>query len=111
MALETVAPVLAKDFVSVRIDTDRMVGANDILKRYGAGEAGIPWFVFLDGDGRTVVTSNHPKDGNIGYPGEEPGATHFRQMLEKAARRMTAADVDALVRSAIAFREVRLPPE
>lgn len=111
MALENVAPVLARDFVFVRLDADRMLGASDILKRYGADSAGLPWFVFLDGDGKTVVTSDHPKDGNIGYPGEEPGATHFRQMLQKAARRMTESEIDALVKSAIAFRDVRLPGE
>jgi hypothetical protein len=111
MALENVAPVLAKDFVFVRIDADRMLGASDMLKRYGADAAGIPWFVFLDGDGKTVATSDHPKDGNIGYPGEEPGATHFRQMLHKAARRMTAQEIDTLVKSAIAFRDVRFSGE
>jgi len=103
--------VLAKDFAFVRIDADRMLGAGDVLMRCGADSAGIPWFVFLDGDGSTMVTSDHPKDGNIGDPGEEPGATHFRQMLQKAARRMTEPAIDTRVKSAIAFRDVKLPGE
>jgi hypothetical protein len=65
--------------------------------------------VFLDGEGKPVATSDHPKEGNIGYPGEEPGATHFKQMLETAARRMTPAEIDALVKGAVGFRDQKLP--
>lgn len=110
MALEDVRPVLSKDFTFVRIDTDRMIGGDGLLKRFGATGEGIPWFAFLDGSGSAIVTSTAPKGGNIGYPGEERGASWFRQMLEKVAKRMTAAEIDALVKSAIAFRDAKLPP-
>ena len=43
MALKDVAPVLAKDLVFVRIDTDRMVGGENLLKRLNNGKNdGIP---------------------------------------------------------------------
>ena len=67
MASPNVAPVLAKEFVSLKIEADRMVGGKEILKRYQANERGIPWFVFLDGDGTAMVTSDGPK-GNVGFP-------------------------------------------
>jgi hypothetical protein len=109
MALPDVAPVLAKDFEFLMLDTDRMDAANDVMKRYGAKDTGIPWFVFVDGDGTGIANSEHPTEGNIGYPGEEPGATHFKQMLQKAAKRITPDEIDRLVKSAVAFMDAKLP--
>ena len=105
MALKDVAPLLAKDFVALKIDQDRMVGGGDLLKRYCAKPGGIPWFVFLDGDGKVLITSDDPGRGNIGYPGDAP---HFRRMLEKVASRITPAEIDALVASARAFTRAKL---
>lgn len=110
MALETVAPVLAKDFVDVKIDTDRMIGGNDILKRYLKRPGGIPWFVFADGDGRPIITSDDPDNGNVGFPAQDFEIAHFRRMLEKVARRITPAEVEMLTQSLVAFRDVKLPP-
>ena len=98
MASPNVAPVLAKEFVSLKLEADRMVGGKDILKRYQANEGGIPWFVFLDGDGKAVVTSDGPK-GNVGFPAAPHEIAHFRTMLERSKRRLSDADIDALVKS------------
>ena len=67
-----------------------------MLKRCGADSAGIPWFVFLDGDGKAVVTSDGPK-GNVGFPAAPHEIAHFRAMLERSRRRLTDADINALV--------------
>ena len=40
--------------------------------------AGLPWFVFLDGDGKAVITSTDPDGRNIGYPGLAGSEPHFR---------------------------------
>jgi hypothetical protein len=98
MASPNVAPVLAKAFVSLKLEADRMVGGKEILKRYQANEAGIPWFVFLDVDGRAVVTSDGPK-GNVGFPAAPHEIAYFRTMLEQSTRSLTAADITALVAS------------
>ena len=98
MASPNVAPVLAKEFVSLKIEADRMVGGKEILKRYQANEGGIPWFVFLDGDGTAVVTSDGPK-GNVGFPAAPHEIAHFRTMLERAKRKLSDADIAALVAS------------
>lgn len=109
MALNTVAPILAKDFVSVKIDTDRMTGGNDVLKRYSQKAEGIPWFVFLDGDGKAIITSTDPDNGNIGFPAQDSEIAYFKVMLEKVAGRMTKEDIDTLIKSLVAFRDVKLP--
>jgi hypothetical protein len=109
MALKDVAPVLAKDFVTLMIDQDRMVGGNDMLKRYCAKPGGIPWFVFLDGDGTALITSDDPDTGNIGYPGGDVEAPHFKQMLEKVARQITPAEIEMLLKSAQAFTNAKIP--
>jgi len=98
MASPNVAPVLAKEFVSLRLEADRMVGGKEILKRYQPNEAGIPWFVFLDGDGKAVVTSDGPK-GNVGFPAAPHEIAHFRTMLEQSKRKLTDADINALITS------------
>ena len=47
MALEDVGPVLAKEFVVVKLDFDRGIGAKDIEKRYIDKDQGLPWFAFV----------------------------------------------------------------
>jgi len=108
MALEDVAPVLAKDFVVLKIDQDRMVGGKDLLARYRKQSGGLPWFVFLDGDGKVRITSDDPDRGNIGYPGWAGSEPHFRSMLQAAAKHMTPAEIDALIKSVKAFTTAKL---
>ena len=98
MASPTVAPILAKEFVSVKIEADRMIGGKAILNRYQADQGGIPWFVFLDGDGKAVVTSDGPK-GNVGFPAAPHEIAYFRTMLDRSRKVLTDADINALVAS------------
>ena len=110
MALRDVAPLLAKDFVELRIDRERMVGGSALMKRYNPTSEGIPWSVFLDADGKAIIDSNEPKRGNVGFPVQEFEIAHFRVMLEKVAKRMAREDIDVLTQSLVAFRDVKLPP-
>ena len=109
MALENIAPVLAKDFVALKIDTDRMIGGSDVLKRYLAASQGIPWFVFVDGDGKAIIDSTDPNNSNIGFPAQDFEIAWFKVMLEKVARRITPAEIEMLTKSLVAFRDVKLP--
>src|SRR5512142_2984449 len=112
MALENVSPVLAKDFVSLEIDTERTAGGKELRARYDRKDGGgIPWSVFIDGDGRPIIDSTDPAHGNIGFPAEDFEIAHFKVMLEKVARRITSADIDFLAKSLVAFRDVKLPPK
>lgn len=99
MARPDVAAVLGKDFVDLKIDTDRMTGGKELLKRYNATAAGgIPWFVFLDGKGQAVIDSVGPK-GNVGFPYEDAEVEHFVKMLQTAKRKLTDADIELLRKS------------
>ncbi len=109
MALKDVAPVLAKDFVTVGIDQDRMVGGNELLGKYNPGGGGIPWFAFLDGDGKAIITSNDPEHGNIGFPAQDSEIAHFKAMLTKVRKQITPEEIETLAKSLLAFRDVKLP--
>ncbi len=108
MALKDVAPVLAKDFVILKIDRDRMVGGKDLLARYRKQPGGLPWFVFLDADGKVIITSDDPDAGNVGYPRGDREEPHFRRMLGAAAKHITPAEIDALIKSVKAFANAKL---
>lgn len=109
MALPQVEQVLSKDFVTLKIDQDRTIGGRELLERLNPKPGGIPWSVFLDASGRTIITSDDPTRGNVGFPVQDFEIDHFKVMLGKAAKRMTAEDVEALGKSLVAFRDVKLP--
>lgn len=107
MATKDVAPVLAKEFIAVKVDYDRAIGAKDIQKRYTSKQEGLPWFAFVDGDGKAVITSTGPK-GNVGFPYQPDEIAHFKVMLQKVKKRITDAEMDALIKS---LEEVRKKAE
>lgn len=108
MAQPEVAALLAKDFVDLKIDTDRMTGGGDMAKelraKAGAKDGGIPWFVLQGADDAILATSD-AKDGNIGFPVKDEEIAHFVGMLEKARKNLTAADLETLRASLVASRE------
>jgi thioredoxin-related protein len=108
MARPEIAAILGRDFLDAKIDVDRMTGGKDVLGHYRKGEAGgIPWFVFMDGKGTVLATSDGPK-GNIGYPAEPHEIDHFLGMLKKTVRRIEPGQIDqievALRQAAAALR-------
>jgi hypothetical protein len=104
MALDDVAPVISKEFVTLKIDLDRSKGARDIVKRYAGKEQGLPWFALLDADGKAITTSTGPK-GNVGMPWSPEEVAHFGTMLKTAKKQLTDAQIDALIASIQEFRK------
>src|SRR5437016_4529036 len=98
MALENVAPVLAKEFIPLKLDYDRGIGAQDIERRYTSKSEGLPWFAFVDGDGHAVITSSTGR-GNVGCPWEPDEIVFFKTMLTTVKRHLTDADIDGLIAS------------
>jgi thiol-disulfide isomerase/thioredoxin len=94
MANEDVAAVLAKDFIEVKIDQDRMIGGKDLQKQLkpDAG-GGIPWFAFLDHDGKIVADSDIPGSGNLGCPYAPEEIDAFRTMLQTVRTNITDEDI------------------
>jgi hypothetical protein len=104
MAREDAAPLL-KDFVPVKVDTDRMTGGKDVLASYPrAKNQGIPWFVFLDPEGKELGDSIGPK-GNIGCPNTDEEIDAFLAILRRVAKSLGEEDFVALKKSLLAHRE------
>lgn len=105
MAGKEVAAILAKDFVEVKIDTDRMNGGGEMLKRYRKSDGGgIPWFAFLNAEGETVATSDGP-NGNVGCPWTDEEISAFGDILRKARLNLSDAAVDRLLQKLRDFRD------
>ena len=96
LARADMMPLINREFVDVKLDLSRMMGADEILRRYNPGKSGgIPWFVFLDSRGKALATSDGPK-GNIGYPATPEEIEHFINMLKKTARKLEPAQIDQI---------------
>ena len=98
MASKDVAPLLAREFVLLKIDYDRAKGAKEIEKRYIDTEQGLPWFAFLDGDGKALIHSTGPK-GNTGFPAQPDEIAHFKTMLQTVKKTLTDEDIAFLITS------------
>jgi hypothetical protein len=98
MASKDVAPVLEKEFVMLKVDFDRAKGAKEIQQRYIDKEQGLPWFAFLDGDGKAAIHSTGPK-GNTGFPAQPEEIAHFKTMLQTVKRHLTDDQIAFLVAS------------
>ena len=105
MATKDVAVLIAKEFVPVKLDYDRGIGAKDIERRFIEKEQGLPWFAFVAPDGKAIVHSTAPK-GNVGHPNSAEEVECFRTMLQTAKKHLTDADIDALITSLVAFNKV-----
>lgn len=108
MASKDVAPVLAKEFVSLKLDYDRFPGAKEIEKRFAKQEQGLPWFVFLDAEGKPLIHSTGP-NGNVGFPAKPEEIAYFKTMLEKVRKNLTADDIAFLVTSLEEANKKRQP--
>lgn len=102
------APVhdlLGKDFVLLKIDTERTEGGQAMLDEMRQGASGgIPWFVFLEPDGTVVTNSNGP-NGNLGCPWTDEEIAAFGDVLKKACRNIDAAGIEKLQGELLAARK------
>lgn len=76
-------------------------GAEELMAANGGAKAGIPYFFFVDKDGKTIVNSTRPakgddKGGNVGCPYEPKEIEWFMAMLEKAAPKMSKDETAAI---------------
>jgi len=88
-----VASLLARDYIDLKIDTDRMTLGKEVAKRLrGTEKGGIPWMVILDGDGKALIDADGP-DGNIGCPVQPGERTHFLKMITTTRNKLSTEDV------------------
>ncbi|MCK6482682.1 MAG: DUF255 domain-containing protein [Phycisphaerae bacterium] len=97
LADEKIAPVIAKAFVDVKIDQDRMKNAEEVIGAIRKDkQGGIPWFAFIDAGGKPLITSEGP-DGNVGCPVAPAEIAHFEKMLGYAGGKLSESDVKLLI--------------
>jgi len=105
MATKDVAALIAKEFVIIKLDSDRGIGAKDIARRFIDKEQGLPWFAFLDVDGKCLIHSTRPDGSNIGHPFKSDEVAFFRTMLQAVQRHLTANDISFLIQSLEVFNK------
>lgn len=89
-------PLIARDWIDVKIDTDRMPHGEEVAKELrGDRSGGIPWMVILDADGAELVAGDGP-GGNIGCPVTEEEAKWFFSMLKRTRQRLKDEELDVL---------------
>ena len=80
--------MLARDYVELKIDTDRHTNGKAVADRLRVGrDGGIPWILITDSSGKELVTSDGP-GGNVGCPVTKPEVEWFMTMLRKTARNL-----------------------
>ena len=105
MALPEIETILAKDFVPVKIDIDRMLGAEPIEEKYVNSYGGVPWIAILDSDGELLADSFNEEGRNIGSPWADWEVEYFGVMMREVPRNISEADIDAMLASFVAARE------
>lgn len=97
MAGPDVAPLLAREFVDLKIDQDRMVGGQEIKGRFpGSEKAGIPWFAVLSPDGKILVDSSF-QGSNIGFPATDEEIAAFGEFLKEGTKALSEAEIQKLL--------------
>ena len=100
-----VAPLLAKDFILLHVDSAGTPGARELKEKYPkAMNSGIPWFVILDAEGAEVADSNGPK-GNIGCPNTDEEIEIFLGILKKVRLNLSDDDLRVLKKSLVEHRD------
>ena len=104
MVRPEIAALLARDFVVLKVDIERTTGGAEMFDklRQKRGD-GIPWFAFLDAQGKELACSFGPK-GNTGYPSSDEEIAWFLKMLEAGAPKLTAEERATIRSSLVANR-------
>ena len=105
MAEPEIEKIVSKSFVDLKVETDRMIGGEELLKKYCPKQGGIPWFAFVSADDIVIATSDGP-NGNIGFPSSEDEIEHFLAILKETAR-FSKEEIQELDESLVANRKAR----
>ncbi len=128
------ADILAHDFVSVKIDEDRMAGGKDTANalRAETAQGGIPWFVFLDPSepilfrgpapekapegtlgpllrrNKAVLATADGPEGNVGCPMTPPERDWFLKSVHRARVALTDDDMATLSAQLLTFARKKI---
>lgn len=99
------APIIASQFEVVNLvvqEAEEKIalehpGGREAMTRWGGARAGLPFYVFLDGNGRKIADSNAmPGGGNIGFPAVKEEIDAFMRLIDRTAPSLKKTDRDAL---------------
>lgn len=95
LARKDVAKVFDKQYIDVKIDTDRTIGGQEFFKTMKDGKnSGIPWFAFVDGEGKVLATAFDSPDGkNIGCPYTDEEIELFCSLIKKTSEQLKIEDI------------------
>lgn len=109
MANEKYAPLFEKNFVVVHLDVMEHEAekkklenpqGDEVMKELGGENQGLPFYAFLDKDGKKIGDSLRRGTGdkleNIGYPAAPEEIDHFMSMLALSAKHLSPAEAVAL---------------
>jgi thiol-disulfide isomerase/thioredoxin len=105
-----IRPILEKYFVLAHLNIEEErgkhpelnnPGGEDLVGEYGGKSMGVPFLVFLDGQGQMLTNSSRPVKGkqtgeNIGYPALPVEIDWFMMMLHKTLPTLSKADADTI---------------
>lgn len=101
LAADEMVRVFGKQYITVKIDLERMTNGKGIQREMDANHGGgVPWYAILDASGKTLATSDGPR-GNTGYPVKAEEIAHFVKVIRKTAKDLTPdhiGRIEALVR-------------
>src|SRR5262249_28002270 len=105
LASDEIAPLVAKDYVELKIDQDRVEGSEAIGTGLGMLEKdGISWIAIVDPATGKALATSQAETGNIGFPTKDDEIVHFMKMVGSTRNHLTEADLqvlkDSLIRSA-----------
>lgn len=101
VARPEIATILGQDFVLQKLTTDHMADGEATRKHYADGkETGIPFLVWLDGQGQVVGRSLDARGENIGHPAKPEEIEAFMAVMRRTAQRATPEQI-ALLQSTL----------
>jgi glutamate formiminotransferase len=82
-----VKPLIAQDYVDVKIDTEEMKNGAELAKELRGKGGGIPWITIVNSDLKRLITSDAPT-GNIGCPVKDKEIAWFMKMIKDTAKNL-----------------------
>lgn len=100
-----VQPLLAEEFLVLKIDVDRYLDGKAVMARYRPeSSGGIPWFAILGQDGEAIATSEGP-NGNLGCPWTDEEIAAFGELLGTATVKLGEEEIAVLTSGLVSMRE------
>lgn len=103
-----VSKIVDRSFVVTKVDvmergdkkqTVENPGGKEMMKKFGGEKSGLPYYVFLNADGKMIGNSNAMPDGqNIGYPGSGKEDSTFVALLKRTDPNITGKQLEVIER-------------